>query len=265
MSASRTPGHAAQWLLLDLPGFPQAGQVLNQCFTGISRHALFENTDLHSLGEHGPLLLALDEHLPLAALSQSEPLAWPGLLLVSAAPSHVLLAHLCRMLTVTLGRHYKGLLSYYNPQTASYFFDACDARELSCWLGPIGQMHWYGGTWADKAIGSLGWQQLVNPQLPGSELAVEHSLSRRQQDKLQTCLLERHAYQWSRATGSDYSVIWSHLQEGLKHGFSDNAMLDGWLRLRLRHPTASVPEWLDGSTPHARLEQLRHAWESHQP
>jgi hypothetical protein len=169
------------------------------------------------------------------------------------------------MLTVTLGLHYKGLLSYYNPQTASYFFDACDARELSCWLGPISQVYWYGGTWADKAVGSLGWQRLVNPQLPGSELAVEHSLSSRQQDKLQACLLERHAYHWSRATGSDYSVIWSHLQEGLKHGFSNNAVLDGWLRLRLRHPTASVPERLYGSTQRERLEQLRHAWESHQP
>lgn len=265
MRAVRTPGHAAQWLLLDLPGSPQAGQVLNQCFTGISRHALFENTDLHSLGEHGPLLLGLDEHSPLVALSQSEPLAWPGLLLVSAAPLQVLLAHLRRMLTVTLGSHYKGLLSYYNPQTASYFFDACDARELSRWLGPISLMHWYGGTWADKAIGSLGWQQLVNPQLPGSELAVEHSLSSRQQDKLQVCLLERHAYHWSRATGSDYIMIWSHFQEGLKHGFSEIAMLDGWLRLRLRHPAASVPEWLDGGTPRERLEQLRHAWESRQP
>jgi hypothetical protein len=265
MSAAGTPGDAAQWLLLDLPGSPHASQLLSQCFAGTRRHGLFENTDLHSLGEHGPLLVALDEHSPLTALSQSDPQTWPGLFLVSTAPLQVLLAHLRRMLTVTLGLHYKGLLSYYNPQTASYFFDACDARELSRWLGPISQVRWYGGTWADKAVGSLGWQQLLNPRLPDSELAIEHSLSSRQQDKLQSCLLERHAYHWSRSTGSDYSVIWCHMQEGLRHGFSDNVVLDGWLQLRLRHPAAIFPERLMGATQRERLEQVREAWERGQP
>ncbi|PMZ30080.1 hypothetical protein C1X25_38370, partial [Pseudomonas sp. GW247-3R2A] len=76
-----------------------------------------------------------------------------------------LLEHLRRMLTVTFGLHHRALLSYYNPHTASYFFDACDALELSRWLGPISQLRWFGGTWADRAIGSQGWQQLFNPGL----------------------------------------------------------------------------------------------------
>lgn len=264
MSTAKTARQAAQWLLLDLPGCPQAGRMLSQYCAGVRRHALFETTDLHSLGEYGPQLLVLDEHSPLTALSQSDPQAWPGLFLVSSASSQVLLAHLRRMLTVTLGAHYKGLLSYYNPQTASYFFDACDACELSCWLGPISQVHWYGGTWADKAIGSLGWQQLLNPRLPGSELAIEHSLSSRQQDQLQACLLERHAYHWSRSTSSDYSVIWCHLEEGLKHGFSDNAVLDDWLRLRLQYPSSSLPERLPGHTQQERLNSLRRSWRDNQ-
>lgn len=265
MSVAEMPRHAAQWLLLDLPNSPESGWLLRQRFAGVRCQALFESTDLNSLSGHGPLLIALDQPSPLVALSQSEPQAWPGLFLVSAAPLQELLVHLRRMLTVTLGMHYKGLLSYYNPQTASYFFDACDARELSDWLGPISQLYWYGGTWADKAVGSLGWQHLMNPQLPGSRLVIEPGLSRRQQDKLQACLLERHAYQWSRSTGSDYSTIWCHLEEGLEHGFQDNTVLDDWLRLRLRYPAASVPERLSGSTPSERLEHLRHIWERHSP
>jgi hypothetical protein len=72
---------------------------------------------------------------------------WHGLLLMSDASASTLLAHLRRMLTVSFGLHHRTLLSFYNPQTASYFFDACDARELSRWLGPISQLRWFGGTW----------------------------------------------------------------------------------------------------------------------
>ena len=258
MNPAQIPQQAAQWFLLDVPGSPQARQQAH--LLDGHWHALFEATDLRALAQQGPVLIDLERHPALAVLCRSQPLAWPGLFLGSNASLPTLLGHLRRMLTVTIGLHFKGLLSYYNPQTASYFFDACDATELSRWLGPVELLFWHGGTWADKAVGSLGWQQLTNPALPGHRLRIEHSLNSRQQGKLQECLLERHAYQWSLDTELEYEVIWGHLQEGLRHGFCEHGLLDDWLRLRLRYPYASVPEGPAGSASE-RLARLRQAWE----
>lgn len=262
MNTLLTPGPTPQWLLLDVPGSPQSALNLQQQFAELPRVALFEGTDLHAILASGPLLVELNPHSPLCVACRYEPQAWPGLLLVSPAPQAQLLAHLQRMLTVTFGLHYKGLLSYYNPQTASYFFDMDDAGELSRWLGPIDQLYWYGGTWADQATGSQGWQHLVNPRLAVGALAIEDNLSLRQQARLQACLLERHAWHWSRSTGRDYDLIWRYLQEGLEWGLSDNRVLDGWLRLRLQYPSARVPSDWPGHTQQERLDHLRNLWQS---
>lgn len=74
------------------------------------------------------------------------------------------------------------------------------------------------------------------------------------------CLLERHAYQWSQASGHDYARTWSHLQEGIAQGFRDSATLDDWLWLRAQYPAAALPSGLSGDTPSERLESLRRAW-----
>ncbi len=256
---------SAQWLLLDVPGSPDAGRNLQQRFAGAARYPLFENTDLHALRDEGPLLIDLSAQSSLAQCCHDEPAHWPGLLLVSSAPAELLLEHLRRMLTVTFGLHCKALLSYYNPFVASYFFDACDARELSQWLGPIDKVYWYGGTWADRAIGCLGWQQLINPRLAVRELAIEDNLSPHQEGNLQACLLERHAWHWSRSTGHDFGSIWSCVQEGLEQGFSERTVLDGWLRLRLQYPSAMLEEHLPGQTQQERLDSLRSRWQSDRP
>jgi len=255
---------AYQWLLLDVPMAPEARANLRRHVADRHSIALFEGTDLHPWCEQGPRLIDLAQCPALGLACHGEPLAWPGLLLASEASLAHLLEHLRRMLTVTLGLHHKALLSYYNPHTASYFFDACDARELSLWLGPLSRVRWFGGTWADRAIGSLGWQQLSNPGLDVAPLAIEENLSPRQQDKLQLCLLEQHAWRWSRATGSDFQGLWSYLQEGLAHGFTERPVLDGWLRLRLQHPLGRIVQPLAGQTQQERLDNLRDRWQNNQ-
>lgn len=258
-------GATPQWLLLDVPSAPQASATLRQAFSQAQWFWLFEGTELQALREDGPALVDLRTCPALAELCYSNTQAWRGLLIVSEVPSSQLLAHLRRMLTVTCGLHHRALLSYYNPNTASYFFDACDARELSRWLGPINQLHWFGGTWADRAIGSQGWQQLLNPGLAVSQLAVEECLSPRQRETLQTCLLEQHAWHWSQSTGTDYSRLWFHVQEGLALGFSERPVLDGWLWLRLQYPRASLVPPLSGLTQQERLDSLRNRWQNDQP
>ncbi|WP_223483973.1 DUF4123 domain-containing protein [Pseudomonas sp. A-RE-19] len=265
MIAVQAADPTPQWLLLDIPGVPQAGVNLRQQCAHTRWFWLFEGTELHPLREHGPALVDLRECPALAELCQREPHAWSGLLLISEASPSQLLEHLRRMLMITFGLHHRALLSYYNPCTASYFFDACDALELSRWLGPIDQLRWFGGTWADRAIGCQGWQQLFNPRLAVRPLAVEESLSARQRDTLQTCLLEQHAWRWSRSTGTDYNRLWAHLQEGLALGFSERPVLDGWLWLRLQHPDAVVGRPLSGATQQERLDSLRNLWQNDQP
>jgi hypothetical protein len=264
MSAADMSGSAPQWLLLDVPGAPAAARRLQEQFAEARSFALFEGTELHGLREHGPLLVDLQHSPALTSLCHLDASAWPGLLLVTASPAAQLLVHLRRMLTVTLGLHHKALLNYYNPHTASYFFDGCDPGELSCWLGPISLLRWFGGTWADRAIGSQGWQQLSNPGLVVAPLENEHSLSDRQQRQLQQCLLERHVWQWSRSIGRDYRLLWSDLQQGLKLGFTERPVLDDWLWLRLQYPNARpVPE-LIGASQRERLNHLRQMWQNSQ-
>jgi len=254
-------GSTPQWLLLDLPGAPGTARLLQDQFAQVPRFALFEDTEWHGLREHGPLLVDLQQSPALASLCHLDAATWPGLLLMSASPVTHLLAHLRRMLAVTLGLHYKALLNYYNPHTASYFFDGCDPEDLSRWLGPISLLRWFGGTWADRAIGSQGWQQLSNPGLPVPALENEQGLSTRQLNKLQQCLLERHAWQWSRSTGRDYSVLWDHLEQGLSVGFTEREVLDGWLWLRLQYPNLRPVPPLKGRSQREHLEYLRRLWQ----
>ncbi|MHC8365044.1 DUF4123 domain-containing protein [Pseudomonas sp. ZT5P21] len=257
-------GATPQWLLLDVPSAPQATARLQQTVAQAQWFWLFEDTELHALRKDGPVLIDLRNCPALAESCYSETQVWRGLLVVSEASSSPLLEHLRRMLFVTFGLHHRALLSYYNPNTASYFFDACDALELSRWLGPISQLHWFGGTWADRAIGSQGWQQLLNPELVVSPLAVEESLSPRQREKLQTCLLEQHAWHWSQSSGTDYQRLWAHVQEGLALGFSERPVLDGWLWLRLQYPRALLVPPLSGLTQQERLDCLRQRWQNDQ-
>ncbi|KQN44977.1 hypothetical protein ASE98_08525 [Pseudomonas sp. Leaf48] len=264
MITTQMPTPRPQWLLLDVPGSPGVVTVLQQTFVQARRFWLFEGTEWHALHEHGPVLVDLRTCPALADLCLVDGQRWRGLLIVSQTSELTLLAHLRRMLTVTVGVH-RALLSYYNPNTASYFFDACDAVELSRWLGPISQLRWFGGTWADRAIGCEGWQRLLNPALAVTPLAVEESLSAWQREKLQTCLLEQHAWRWSRSSGIDFTRLWPLLQEGLTLGFTERAVLDGWIWLRMQFPAAIPVQPMSGLTQQERLDSLRQLWQNNQP
>lgn len=253
-----------QWLLLDVPGTPQEEASLQQRFGHVRKFWLFEGTEWHGLRENSPVLVDLRPCPVLAEECLRDRERWRGLLLFSEASTLALLAHLRRMLTVSVGLHHRALLSFYSPYTASYFFDACDAGELSRWLGPISQMRWFGGTWADRAVGSQCWQQLFNPGLDVDPLAIEENLSQGQREKLQTCLLEQHVWQWSRSTGAEYARLWSWLQEGLALGFSERPVLDGWLWLRLQYPDAVTGQMTAGRTQQERLDNLAKRWQSDQ-
>ena len=254
----------AQWLLLDGADAARALTTLRQGFAALPSFKLFDGTEFEPVSEHGPVLVDMRDSPALASLCHTDPDTWRGLLMDSEVSPRELLSHLQRMLTVSFGMSHRALLSYYNRQTASYFFDACDAAELSRWLGPIRLLHWFGGTWADRAIGSQGWQQLRNPGLAVEPLSIEESLTRRQCERLQTCLLEQHIWRWCQSLGTDYAAMASHVQQGLALGFSDRTVLEGWLWLRLQHPRAVLVPPPQDLTQQERLDHLRRQWRSDQ-
>nr|WP_256214711.1 DUF4123 domain-containing protein [Pseudomonas sp. H1h] len=251
-------------MLLDGTDAQQALATLRQGFAGVRCSRLFDTTEFAAVSEYGPLLVDLHDCPALVALCHRDPQTWRGLLLASETSEQILLSHLRRMLTVSFGPSHRALLGYYNRHTASYFFDACDASDLSRWLGPIDLLRWFGGTWADFAIGSQGWQQLRNPRWAVEPLGIDESLTRRQRERLQSCLLEQHIWRWCQSLGTDYARMVSHVQEGLTLGFRDRTVLDGWLWLRLQHPRAELPGVPDGLTQQERLNHVRRRWQTDQ-
>ena len=250
-----------KWLLLDTPSVPGLASQLKKRFARTRCHELLADTEMHLIRKQGPLLVYLSPDDPFSVVCQKETAEWPGLTIFCSAPTDELLAHLRRMLTVRFSDHYKGLITYYNAQTASYFFDSMDVRELSRWLGPIDSISWVGGTWADKADDYQDRLYLNNPKLDVAPLTAEPQLSVQQEKKLQQCLLERHAYFWSRATDNSYRKTLRHLQEGLRLGFNDPLILDEWLGLRARFPTAPLPSNPADVGQQARFDNVRTYWE----
>lgn len=251
------------WFLLDTMCRPDIVKQFKEHFEEFYPwDQLFADTPLHEICEQGPLLVRMSAGSPLSQAMPYQWRVWPGLVIICSASKQQLLAHLRRMLTVQYGEHYSCVLTYYNVQTASYFFDAMDAEELSTWLGPIESLTWYGGPWADKVDGTQGRQFVINPRLEVPPLAANPQLSQKQKSKLQQCLLERLAYTRSCAAGTDYRQTLHHVHEGLSLEFTNNTVLDHWLVLRGLFPLDAIPAHLSGASQQARLETLTNYWQS---
>lgn len=84
--------------------------------------ALFDKTELAAYREQSPLWL--EAASPLLEAIHDAPDAWPGLIIESAAPADVVLAHLRHILFFRFEGQRRGVLRYSHPVTASYFFTA---------------------------------------------------------------------------------------------------------------------------------------------
>jgi len=124
---------------------------------------LFDSTELALYREQSPLLIEAPRSSSLFAAVRSTPEHWPGLIIDSAIPAEHLLAHLRHRLFIRFGAdNRKGLLRYWSPSTASYFFPACTPETLGLWLGPISHLGWYGATWPEIAQVHARWHDLPN-------------------------------------------------------------------------------------------------------
>ena len=124
---------------------------------------LFDSTEVALYREQSPLLIEAPRSSVLFAAVRRIPEHWPGLIIDSAVPSEQLLAHLRHRLFIRFGPdNRRGLLRYWSPNTARYFFPACAPEALGLWLGPISHLSWYGATWPGIAEAQRHWHDLPN-------------------------------------------------------------------------------------------------------
>ncbi|NWA25210.1 DUF4123 domain-containing protein [Pseudomonas gingeri] len=151
------------WLLLE--HHEDLNRQLYQKVTQPTPLRLFDSTEVALYREQSPLLIEAARSSTLFRAVQNTPERWPGLVIDSAMPRERLLDHLRQRLFIHFGPdNRKGLLRYWSPTTASYFFPACTSEELRLWLGPISHLSWYGATWPEIAKAHRYWHDLPNPQ-----------------------------------------------------------------------------------------------------
>jgi len=221
--------------------------------------ALFAHTELEPHIEQGPWLIGVAPDSPWLAAYRQAPEQWPGVLLSSRQPVDKLLAHLRQMLVVQFDGERKGVLRYYDPCVASYFFPATEA--VAAWLGPIEQLLWHGTTWAERAEKISHWRSLrhesANPGvLPRGNLVLDKT----QIAALEQQQLEAFAYEcWQRHSHTGFSQVFDYLQQGLAAGFDEEQSLGAYLDLRLAHPQHTNHPHIAAGEVQLRLQQLQ-AW-----
>lgn len=218
---------------------------------------LFQQTELALYADQSPVLVAAGQ--PLLSAIQNAPECWPGLLIQSVADERVLLDHLRGILLVRFdGGQRKGVLRYWSPRTASYFFPA-ESKQRLRWFGPIHKISWHGGTWREKAESIETWKSLENPLaehwLPPAERSPmcldegqEAALLRQQQ--------EHFVYQWPGSSRMPFGEAWQYFCDGASSGFDDSEQLLRYLELREAFRGQRVPANLPGESADQRLAYL---------
>jgi hypothetical protein len=219
---------------------------------------LFDKTELASYTDQSPILVPCDESSALLKAMRQTPEEWPGLILQSEQPGAVVLAHLRQILFVHFDGNRRGVLRYCNPVTASYFFPACEAHQLKCWLGPVTHLSWYGGTWGDCASNTRAWKILENPEASDAQtFASDPLLDADQQSALRSQQLDYFLYGWWL---SHQCVCFANgqqwLDEGLRLGFIKADALKRYLNLRLVHSQPDLPHVLAEGSDESRFTCL---------
>ena len=221
------------WILLERPAAQL--KTLYSLATHPDTQKLFASTSLNSFAEQSPLLVRLNNQPTLTQAIEQTPLEWPGLLIESACDTPSVLAHLRQILFVKFDQQRKGILRYSNPTVASYFFVACTAQDLSLWLGPITRLRWFGATWAAKAAGETGWNQLNNPHATDWTIERTHrdlSLSVTQEGALIRQRTEQFLYDWwQQYPGHSFVHANTWMEEALSQGIDNSDAISDFLNV----------------------------------
>lgn len=222
---------------------------------------LFTDTELEPYADHSPRLINAAENPAIATAFLSNPSAWGGLQIDSQHPVQVVLQHLRHILFIGFGGGRRGVLRYFSPRTASYFFTALEASEWPIWLGPIGKLSWYGATWGESAERQAHWYRLENVHAEQwqSDLQIKPlTLGANQAQALQRQQMEKFLFLWwQQQTQVSFDQAFSYLQDGMQSGFVSAQSLSRYLNIRSANSAAIPPRMLPDGNDDERLGSLQ--------
>ncbi|AQZ93484.1 DUF4123 domain-containing protein [Halopseudomonas phragmitis] len=192
---------------------------------------LFDQTPWSRLREQGPLLFRLSERGGLLAALREDPGRLNGILLIGSSSPDEVLSHLRALLHVDFGQQRKAIMRYYDPVVASYLWPAVSSEELPRWMGPLRQIFWFGGTWADRAEQSLSWHEVLQVSAKETSAGLPvFNLSESQQTALARQGVERFAFDWlNNHSAEPFARLIRRIEQGLAVGHDEQDTLSAWL------------------------------------
>ena len=192
---------------------------------------LFDDTAFSPQASQSPLLFTLAPGGRLITSLRDAPSALTGLLITTQAPRAQLLQQLRSLLEARFLQRRKALLRYYDPRVASYLLPTCNESLQPRWLGPINEIAWYGGTWADEFADGKQWHLLRQVQQPDANVsAMPLALNDAQLQRLVDQGYEHFAWRWlADHTGYAMAQTLDWIRTGIAAGHTDHNSLNAWL------------------------------------
>lgn len=194
---------------------------------------LYDSTLLEDVKEEGPLLTNITDTSLLTDFCQT-PELWSAFLIYTSdqVTEEQLLQHLRNLLIVRFNEEDTGILNYFDPKVASFFFNMPD-HQLSQWLGTIDLISWWGGDYIEVESHQQKLHMVINP-LPLAQrepLPEKPMLTKEQEELLLQCQEQQYLKQWSLNVNIPFLSAWQYYQEGLQQGFSDED-LENYIKQR---------------------------------
>lgn len=244
---------------------------------------LYATTALAELSEYSPCVTRVHDADKLLKEYQHKAVSmdsWSGI--VVSVPSttsfSTLLTHLRQRLLILFTGGRKGILHFYNPRVANYFFDSVEAQDTNHWLGPIKQVSWFA---PEHCLNRSLWCKVINTSLPVISTSQvpplwkmtpsqQTALERLYNDKVladffaSISLTVTDSEQWSQYLQymtqseqlglSEKEHLYAYLSLCRKFGSADEVMLNSTPLLRLSAPQkiAYLEKMLTKDTIYAR-------------
>ena len=192
---------------------------------------LFEGTAFSPQASQSPLLFTLSPSSGLTTSLKNAPSALTGLFITTQASHAQLLQQLRSLLEARFLQGRKALLRYYDPRVASYLLPTCSESLQPRWLGPINEIAWYGGTWADEFADGKQWHLLRHVQRPDANVsAMPLALNDAQLQRLVDQGYEHFAWRWLASNkGYEMTQVLNWIKAGMAAGHTEQKSLNAWL------------------------------------
>ncbi|EGU35533.1 DUF4123 domain-containing protein [Vibrio scophthalmi] len=182
--------------------YPEMHQILFRSIKGHNVWPLYVKTALDRLLEHSPYIVELLENDEIINTLPKE-----KMVLFAASTevtSRQVVDHLRQRMTIIFDGNKKGLLHYYLPEIASYFFSA-NSNDTADWLGMLTGVQWFNQIAGQEPE----WLNINNEWY--SEKSKDWLLTPAQEEKLNQQWVDKLIAQWAQAE-QVASVDWDRLR-----------------------------------------------------